>query len=246
MKDGQVESDDCRDLATVLVDLGALDQLDSRGADCIICTEDRGKNIIESAVVSLGLSDRVKVISYNGINNAGSAVAIKAMCDLLQRKPAVLIHRDRDFLSDAELEIWGKDYTSREMTIFSPPLCDVEAYHCTADNISDVYSIDIAEASNIVSEIIKKSTDELRTKFKDKRREANLKFWRDGGGPATDELWPEGAEAQFQNVCGKELLKVLNRQLPDKLGQRQNLLAKASVEFENSLRYKLEEIGITP
>ena len=87
MKDGKVESNNCRDLATVMMDLGALDQLDSRGAEVIICTEDRGKKCLEDIISTLNMSERVKVISYNGINNAGAAVAIRAMCDLLPSRP---------------------------------------------------------------------------------------------------------------------------------------------------------------
>lgn len=245
MKDGKVESDDCRDLATVLMDLGALDQLDSGGSDCIICTEDKGKRVIEGAVRDLQLSSRVKVISYNGINNAGSAVAIKAMCDLFPKCPKILIHRDRDFLTAQEVEVWGKDYVEKDMKIFSPPFCDVEAYHCSISHVARVYEIDSQTSAEIVKKAFEESLDKLKSKFKDKRREANQKFWRDGGGPATEVLWGNSDDMDFSNIYGKDFEKTLNKKLPEVLNkQRKDLLGVVSVEFRDLLKVALSELDI--
>ncbi|MBY0344656.1 MAG: AAA family ATPase [Sphingomonadales bacterium] len=244
MKDGRVESDDCRDLATVMIDLGALDQLDSKGAQCIICTEDKGKSALNKALSHLNLDDVVKVISYNGINNAGSAVAIHAMCDLFPEKPLVVIHRDRDFLNEDELNRWGDEYIKRGMFIFSPPFCDVEAYHCTPHHISQVYEVDEAQAKALHTGIIADNAEMFRNKFREKRREAVQKLWRDGGGPATDDLWPENAEPEYHNIYGKKLLSLFNDAGPKTFGSRRDLLSSVSTEFADCLAESLAEIGV--
>lgn len=244
MKDGLVESDDCRDLATVMMDLGALDQMDSRGARCIVCTEDKGKAALEKSIESLGASAFVKVISYNGISNAGSAVAIKAMCDLLPDTPVVLIHRDRDFLNEEELARWGLEYTNRGMRIFSPPFCDVEAYHCTAEHIAQTYEIDRARSARLLQDTIIQQQPTLRSKFRDKRREANQKFWRDGGGPATDDLWPPEQQPAFDQVYGKDLMSALNTRLAAELGGRRSLFSGPSTELTGLLELELQASGV--
>ncbi|WBO59363.1 hypothetical protein GT370_20450 [Acidocella sp. MX-AZ03] len=213
------------------MDLGALDQLDSKGAECIICTEDRGKGVIESAINQLLLSDRVKVISYNGINNAGSAVAIKAMCDLLPQSPKIVIHRDRDFLTEAEVLKWGADYISRDMTIFSPPLCDVETYHCSIEQVAKVYEISKQKAEELVEKAFSETLEELKTKFREKRREAIQKFWRDGGGPTTQELWGDDQTLNWNNIYGKGFIKTLNKLLPESLGYRGKICRLARVQI---------------
>ncbi|WCE66265.1 AAA family ATPase [Sulfitobacter faviae] len=243
MKDGKIESDECKDLASVLMDLGALDQLDSQGADCIICTEDKGKRALENCVESLGLSERIKVISYNGINNAASSIAIKAMADLYENNPLIIVHRDRDFMIDDEVRMWGADYINRDMVIFSPPLCDVEAYHCTPDHVAAVYDLNEVECRQIVQGEIDRSETDFRTKFRKKRQEANQKFWRDGGSPNTNELWPENEGGNLERAYGKKLISNLNERLSEQPGGRRNLEAQVSQQLMSLLRDCLEQSG---
>lgn len=246
MKDGRVESDECKDLAAVLMDLGALDQLDSTGAACIICTEDRGKTAIENCIKRLKLSRKVKVISYNGINNAASAVAIKAMSDLFSRQPIIIVHRDRDFLVDEEIAIWGAEYSNRGMYIFVPPLCDIEAYYCSPAHIAMIYEISETEAQQILNEVISQNEPEFRTKFRTKRQEANGKFWKDGGSPNTSELWPESEPGDLARVYGKKLMSCLNDRLKDLPGGRKSLEGKPSEDLLILLRGALVEAGLDP
>lgn len=243
MKDGQVESDECKDLASVLMDIGALDQLDPQHAELIICTEDKGKSALEACVESLGLSGRVQVISYNGISNAASAIAIKAMSDLLPKIPKIVIHRDRDFLTNEEIEKWGLDYTKRHLTVFSPEYCDIEAYHCTAEHIATVYKVDIKLAQQKLDEVLQTCTDDFRTKFKSKRQEANAKFWKDGGSPPTSALWPEDEDATLGRAYGKKLISALNDSLPKAFGRRQELLDTVSAELRDELKAVVSKLG---
>ncbi len=243
MKDGRIESDECKNLASVLLDLGALDQLDSKGADCIICTEDKGKGALENCVNSLNLSERIKVISYNGINNAASSIAIKAMADLYESDPLIIVHRDRDFMTDEEVNLWGADYRNRDMVVFSPPLCDVEAYHCTPTHVAAVYELDEVDAQQIVQEEISRCADAFRAKFRRKRQEANQKFWKDGGSPNTNELWPEDEGANLSRAFGKQLISNLNTRLSDQPGGRRNLEAHVSQELMSLLQDCLREAG---
>ncbi|WP_084705265.1 ATP-dependent nuclease [Beijerinckia mobilis] len=244
VRDGKVESDQCKDLAAVLMDLGALDQLDKEGAECIICTEDRGKAALELCVEKLHLSSRVKVISYNGISNATSAVAIKAMCELFEKEPKVIIHRDRDFLTEEELSQWGEEYRNRNMYIFSPPLCDVEAYYCMPEHLALVYCVSIDVTEKIVKNILVKYEEEFRKKFRSKRQEANKKFWQDGGGPGTNGLWPEKQPIELQFAYGKFLLSKLNDELKNQMGERRNLQLVPSSDLVDHLRKALKKVGI--
>lgn len=244
MKDGSVESDECKDLAAVLMDLGALDQLDAQGAECIICTEDKGKSAIQKCIEQLQIANRVKVISYNGINNAASSVAIKAMCDLYERQPTIIIHRDRDFLVDQEILLWGQEYTNRGMHVFCPQLSDIECYHCTPEHISRIYEIPYAEAEAIVNEVLQRHEVELRQKFRLKRQEANQKFWRDGGSPNTNELWPEAEPGHIARAYGKALLAKINERMQGAPGGRRSLEAAAVNELTTLVRQAILDAGV--
>jgi len=242
MKDGKVESDQCKDLVAVLMDIGALDQLDRNGAECIICTEDRGKGVLQKCVEQLGMDGKVKVISYNGISNAASAVAIKAMSDLLDNKPVVMIHRDRDFMNDEEVNRWGRDYASRGMKIFSPNLCDIESYLCRPKHVAKVYRISETDAAAIVDELMESNTSNFRTKFRTKRQEINTKLWKDGGSPSTDDLWPDNEGVTADRAYGKDLLSAINDYMQKRPGGRRALDSEVPEELAEALRQALFEV----
>lgn len=243
LKDGNIESDECRDLAAVLMDLGALDQIDSQGAKCIICTEDRGKRVLEKCIESIGADDIVKVISFNGINNAASSVAIKSMADLFHEPPKIIIHRDRDFMTDDEISIWGKEYTNRGMHIFCPELSDIESYLVSPEHIAKIYDMPLDQANEIVNKLISDNEQKMRSKFRAKRQDVNLKFWRDGGGPATNDLWPEDQPATIESSYGKDLLSLFNDHIRS-THQQKNISAISVDKLEVLVRDVLSTAGI--
>jgi energy-coupling factor transporter ATP-binding protein EcfA2 len=241
MKDGKVESDQDRELAALLMDLGALDQLD-RAPRTILCTEDEDPWALRLALADLGFGEgEVKVATFNGLNNAFTAEAFREMADLMDSSPRVLIHRDRDFLTDEELNDWCKVYSERDIEIFCPTLCDTEAYHATAFHISEVTGMSLGEAEQLRQEVIDENEVDLRRKLRDKRRFANKKYL-DGGAPRTDDMWPDGQPAPEHLLHGKLLLNRLNRKLRDRkfLVSGDSLEAHKSSQFVQELRAVLE------
>jgi ABC-type molybdate transport system ATPase subunit len=88
LRNGQVEAQADNALVAILMDLGALDQIDSAGADILVCTEDKGKKQLQNCIKALGLTEDTRVISYNGVTNAASAAVIQTMSELLSKKTA--------------------------------------------------------------------------------------------------------------------------------------------------------------
>jgi ABC-type ATPase involved in cell division len=231
LRNGEIESQGDNGLINILLDLGALDQIDSRGADFLVCTEDRGRKQLEMCIEVLDLAGPIKTLSYNGVTNASSAAVIQAMAALFPKVPQILIHRDRDFLTDDEVRTWGEEYRNRGMQVFCPRLADIESYFVTDAHVSRVYETPVDIVQQHMNEIRTIISAQMRNKFVEKRREAILKFWRDGGGPATDDLWPPDTPMQPEMILGKLLLPRINEEMPRRLGQRRNLLAVPSEEL---------------
>lgn len=245
LREGRIETQDEENaLIPILMDLGALDQLDSNGAEIIICTEDKGKKLLESCVRQLNLQDRIRVISYNGVTNAASAVAINAMADLFPNRPRIIVHRDRDFLTEDELQRWGLDYTNRNMHVFSPRLPDIESYYVTPEHIAQVYGRPEADAEAALHRVFDAIGPELRGIFRSKRQEANRKFWADGGGPATDDLWPPAQAVTDEFALGKRVMSRLNDDVPATFGRRENLAGAPSLALSQELLGFLGVIGV--
>jgi ABC-type branched-subunit amino acid transport system ATPase component len=222
LRNGQVEAQGDNALVAILMDLGALDQIDSAGADILVCTEDKGKKQLQNCIMALGLPEDTRVISYNGVSNAASAAVIQTMAELLTKKPQVVVHRDRDFLTDHEMQAWGTEYRNRGCLVFSPQLPDMESYYVTAEHLSEVYGIGEEDAKAQLILIFESMHSKLRQKFMDKRRDANLKYWRDGGGPASDQMWPEASPVTTEVALGKEVLSKVNEVFGGLYGGRRN------------------------
>lgn len=154
MKDGRIVPESERELVAILMDLGALDQLDPT-AKIIIYTEDRDPRILKKALSSLpSWKDSVEIVSYNGLNNSTIAAAFKSMADLMPLSPQVFVHRDRDCLTDDELGKWSKPFIDHGISVFCPNLCDTESYCITAEHIASVTGVDFDTAQEIRQNII--------------------------------------------------------------------------------------------
>lgn len=213
MKDGRVESSNQRELTALLMDIGALDQMDS-ATKAVIYTEDANPKILENALVDAGYSpDSVKVVTYNGLNNAQVARAFQEMAEMMVSAPRVIVHRDRDFLSDEEVDVWGQSFIDAGVAVFCPKLCDTEAYCASVDHVANVLSLKFEEVELLRQRVIANNIEKLRSKFREKRRFANGNLWKDGGAPATNELWPDGEPPAEEQIYGKLLLAEIHKEL---------------------------------
>lgn len=216
MKDGCVESTDQRELTELLLDLGALDQLDN-STKCIIYTEDGNPSLLQRTLDSLGYEQNaVRIATFNGINNSFAAQAFHDMAKLLHSAPRVIIHRDRDFLTSEELAKWSQPFEEKGVEVFCPKLCDVEAYYCTAEHMAEVAGMSLDQATGVRSAVIQDHNAELRKKFRDKRANVN-KTYLDGGSPRTGDLWPENTPPKDDAIYGKDLLKWVTEELKNRI-----------------------------
>lgn len=155
--------------------------------------------------------------------------------------PRVLIHRDRDFLTDQELEEWSQPFLNRGISVFCSPLCDTESYCVSEEHIALATDMDLADVKSLRDAVISESKDELRKKHREKRRFAN-KHYLDGGAPRTEELWPTTERPAEGCLYGKLLKAKMEEALRKKglLTKGARLDDVASVELAEELRQVLE------
>lgn len=236
MKDGKVESDSQKELTALLMDLGALDQLDN-ATKTVIYTEDESPFALELALDSgQAHQGKIRIASFNGLNNSFAAEAFHEMTELMDSSPRVLIHRDRDFLTPDELAAWSKPFTDRGIKVFCPVRCDTESYHATAAHVAAVTGISPVEAESLRAEVIAENLPDFRKRHREKRRFANRKYL-DGGAPRTEDLWPDDAPPSEEVLYGKLLLAKLEEKLRTRklLSKGDSLRAYVSDELREDL-----------
>ena len=82
----------------------------------------------------------------------------------------------------------------------------------------------------------------MRGKFRNKRQEANGRYWKDGGAPATDLLWPPASPMSPQTSLGKIVLKSVNKAFPEKFKRRMNPFGVPSVKLMEELKNALQKV----
>lgn len=244
MKDGEIVDYADGDIIPLLMDLGALDQFDLK-ADILLATEDKETDMLAGVVSQLSGDRRIEITSFNGLNNATNAQAFNSVSKLVEHGPKVVIHRDRDFLTDDELEKWSKDYVANGIAVFCPKYGDVEYYFATAKHVSTVTGMPLEDAESLRKKVIDDNAMALRARFDSKRKFANEKLWPSGGSPASDSLWNGVDPIPEQYIYGKDLLNFLKRELKRNSTYRnaQALDLVTSQELTEELREFFEQMS---
>ena len=216
MREGTSEPYDNPDLFPLLMHLGCLDSINPREDQTILLTEDQNSQLLKIAADQLAQEgNNVTLISVNGVANLGVANIFTSLKEFLQPNTRIVIHRDRDFLTETEIDGWLKkvfgDSCSRS-EVFITRYCDIESYYCTEDYISALFA-DHNDIRQLHQKILKEFEDTAREDFHRKRTANNKNcYLPEGGSPTNESIWPSSEAVVIDRVVGKIFLKRLKEQ----------------------------------
>jgi energy-coupling factor transporter ATP-binding protein EcfA2 len=205
MANGEVRTDD-DDAIRKLLGWGGLDK------DVYFFVEDEDDKPIREILRQWpALSRRVAVCPCFGIDNLPKGRLIEGLLTRAGLALKAVIHRDRDFMTDEEVEKCGALYATTGAFPWVCAMGDVESYFCQAEYLAALYGVHIATAKSWRSAAAA-SIDPAKAKkaFFDKRKAVNWPLYRDeGGSPASEALWQANGGSSPENQLGKTLLKAL-------------------------------------
>jgi hypothetical protein len=189
---------------------GALD------SSTLLCTEDslsgQMREIIEQEESLIG---RIAIFPFHGVSKGGVAKLLAQVKSNLGNSHNFVVHRDRDCMTDVELQGWIKEYKDHGLSVWVTEFSDIEMYFCQPKVLSAVLSISDADASCLVEQAISRNEDEFRKQFNDKRKEVNkIIYEKIGGSPSIEDLW--ATWPWQQRIKGKELLSKLREVAKDR------------------------------
>lgn len=246
MRNGESETYENPDLIPLLMHLGCLDSISPNRDEVILLTEDEDPSLLQTAVgklISEGCS--IKVIPVNGVGNLGAADVFTALKQEMPLGKRILIHRDRDFLIDEEIEGWLNltfPGGSERPEVFVTRYCDIESYFCSLDYIAQMYYDDFPNIATCYDVILRNYEGEARDKFRAKRKANNRAgYLSEGGSPTNDSLWPASDPVSLSTVVGKKFLKYLKDQLQKRGIDIQRIGTVAPKELLDDLRLHLSQ-----
>ena len=251
VKDGNPAPQDGWSDVAVLMDLGALDRgerLLNGAYRNLIWTEDQDTRWLEMFAAANGADpDETFIFSYRASSKVDAA---RLMGEFLQRvRPGVrtIIHRDRDFMSDDEVNRLRGKYNladSSSMRLFVTRDSDIEAYFCYPKHMHNTFGITEVDARVMIGTAIQENQNEFAITFHTKRNEVKQSLYKADSDacPSAISLLPSG-QVPVEKAVGKLLLKKLGPKLQEISQNPSILLARSDalldVNFSSFLEKKL-------
>lgn len=186
---------------------------------CLVLTEDSTSNSLLAVLLEASgfHMNETYMLSYEGCSKIASANLFSIF--VKQRMPDmhVLVHRDRDYLTDAEIEYQHETFHRIDVRFFYTEGTDVESYFLNADHLCHCYpklehSLATALVEDAINEVLPKSIDYLYKKEFGNRRESTTHLY----GALVDYV----KSHRFRFTHGKTAKQVLEQKIREAIGRK--------------------------
>jgi energy-coupling factor transporter ATP-binding protein EcfA2 len=237
LQDGKIESDN-RQLVEAALGWGAF------GKRVIIVSEDSNTALLRKLVSQWPEIDRaVAFYPGTGYKSVPTALQAKELSETLGGKFKVLVHRDRDSLTDDEVISLGRKYESEGADFWCPAESDIEAYFCGQDFLVRFIRCTHEEAEGYLASAMASALGQVREQFNGQRVAHNQELYKAGGSPTNDEVWNQLQLKPLKGAKGKSVFKQLKNKVPkNAFDEAKILTSDLGGLLGNDLKLKIESL----
>jgi len=186
VRNGGIIDNNSFDEVSVLLDLGALDKGDLLLQDnmkCVLLTEDKDISPIIALLDASGFKMKdVDPWSYSGCTKVDTALVLNAFIKKHASASTVLLHKDRDYLSDSEAEEFKASVEKAGIKCFLTKGTDIESHYLSEKHIHELYpQISLEYAKEIIKQSFEDAKSNSIEKFINSRTQIEEKECRKNG-----------------------------------------------------------------
>lgn len=218
---------------SILLEIGALDKGDRlRNGEipCVILTEDTDISYIELLAEASGfVPEEFQTWSYNGCSNIHIALALNSFIKDHAPGTKVVVHRDRDYMSDAEVLDYKERLERVGINVFVTSGNDAESHFVNEMHIAHLYpQINEDRVRVLLDECLVELRNKILEKYINTIHNRRLQLSYSGGPkPNAGSIAIECAQ-NYDNNCrgylhGKTVESALRGKLQVELGQNVDL-----------------------
>lgn len=235
--DGQKKSDD-RSVVELALGWGAF------GKKVIIVSEDAKNDFLKKLVRQWPDMERSVTVlpgrGYQHLLTKAEAIELRAS---LGDKFKILVHRDRDSLTDAEVVNLRDSYESDGIRLWLTDQSDLEAEFCDPAFLSSLTGEPINVCEQWINEIIAQTQVPIAEQFAKQRASHNEELYKAGGSPANDVVWAAFQNRPLRGAKGKTVFNRLKNKVPqNKFSEEKVLSHEGYPELGTSLKANLEDL----
>jgi hypothetical protein len=214
----------------MLMEIGALNSLDRLKAGklkWVFLSEDVDMKPLEALASSLGfVADETIFLSYKGVANIDTAGVLASFINDIAPTTNVIIHRDRDFMTDGEAGRVAERVAGCGAHLFLTEGPDIETYFVAPGHIAAMTSASETDVRDWLEEIAKENHVELQHQFTRKRDDTRRVLYKKDPGSCPETLALLGSEVPLapEKRLGKFMLSRVHGGMKSKLGVETNLI----------------------
>jgi hypothetical protein len=157
------------DRVDILLELGALDvveKLKTGDYQVVVLTEDSVVQYLNVLMRNSGFDPkRTMTLPYNGVTNVNLLTPLIKQIKRNSGSASVIVHRDRDFMTDDEVTEWKKHVRSGGGVPFVTSEIDVEDYFCTAEYLAFATTTQKIDVAELLAKAVEGQSDEILTSY---------------------------------------------------------------------------------
>lgn len=205
----------------VLMDLGALDKGERFLAGeykYLVWSEDRDTKPLSTLLEANGVAEEeMLVFSYQASSKVDAAKLMAAFAERVRPGVITVVHRDRDFMSDDEVDRLRAKFSLEQtpnLRLLLTRGSDVESYFVRPDHIAMVTGRGLAEAQALIEDVLHQNMIEFVEAFVRKRDEIKRDLYKSDpeNCPSIGALIA-GNQIPVEKAIGKTLLKRVRQRL---------------------------------
>ncbi|RWF89603.1 MAG: DUF2813 domain-containing protein [Mesorhizobium sp.] len=208
LADGQKKTDD-RSVVDLALGWGAF------GKKVIVVSEDATNGLLKKLIRQWPEIERAVTVlpgrGYKHLLSKGEAEELRAS---LGNKFKVLVHRDRDSLTDDEVIQLKDSYASDGIRLWVTDQSDIEAEFCDPGFLSSLTGQPINTCETWLSEIFAQNQVPIKEQFAKQRAAHNDELHKAGGSPTNDDVWAALQARPLKGAKGKYVFKQLKNKVP--------------------------------
>lgn len=224
MKEGEVyqQGDDVGRIP-LLMDLGALDSFEKireGEAQWVFLTEDASLDLVYAIIEASGFNeDEVVVYSYKTSSNIQAALALSDFIREIAPETKVIIHRDRDFMTDQEIGWISHQINGVNAIPFITEGSDIEAYYIDSEHLAELLEVEADEIDDWKDAIAAEFHNQLFHKFTRKRDDAKVLYRnRPEQPPDTLAMIGNANPLPAEQRLGKYMLRKIRGEMHERFG----------------------------
>lgn len=208
LADGEKKSDD-RAAVELALGWGAF------GKKVIVVSEDAKNDLLKKLIRQWPEIERaVTVLPGRGYKHLLTKEEAQELRASLGNKFKVLVHRDRDSLTDDEVIALKDSYASEGIRLWLTDQSDLESEFCDPGFLSALTGEPIHLCENWLTEVSNQNQVPIKEQFAKQRAAHNEELHKAGGSPTNDDVWTAFQGRTLKGAKGKFIFNQLKNKVP--------------------------------